>query len=89
MKLLVIYRPNSEHGRLTEEFIERFKSHGSSSEHVEAVNIDSREGSALATLYDIMQYPAILVLRNDGSPQKVWVGDNLPQIDEVQAYLIA
>jgi hypothetical protein len=50
------------------------------------LNIDTREGSATATLYDIMQYPAILVIQGDGGVQKVWQGERLPLMDEVAVY---
>jgi hypothetical protein len=84
MKVLVLYRPNSEHGRLTEEFIHEFQAR--SSGQLEVLSVDTREGSATATLYDIMQYPAIMVMQNDGGVQKIWQGDSLPLIDEVAAY---
>jgi len=86
MKVLILYRPNSEHGRLTEEFIHEYETRHQS-DHLEVLNIDTREGSAIATLYDIMQYPAILVLQTDGYVQKVWQGDSLPLMDEVASYV--
>jgi hypothetical protein len=85
MKIVVLYRPNSEHGRLVEEFIRNFQTR-QPDKHVDILNIDSREGSATASLYDIMQYPAILVLQSDGYMQKSWEGDSFPLIDEVLAY---
>ena len=85
MKVLVLYRPNSDHGRKVEEFIENFRSR-SSNERLEALNIDSREGDSMAKLYDVVSYPAVIVLRSDGSLQKCWQGSELPLIDEVQAY---
>lgn len=85
MKLLVLYRPDSEHGRRTEEFIRDYQSRHADG-HVEVLNIDSREGGAVATLYDIVQYPAILALQTDGSAHKIWQGDTLPLLDEVAAY---
>lgn len=85
MKVIVIYRPQSEHGRLTEEFIHNFQSRSDPS-RLEVLNIDTREGSATASLYDIMQYPAVLVIGFDGSLHKSWEGDSLPLIDEVAAY---
>jgi len=84
MKVVVLYRPNSEHGRLVEEFIHTYQSRGRGD--MEVINIDSREGGALANLYDIMEYPAILVLRDDGSLQKHWTGSSLPLADEIAAY---
>jgi hypothetical protein len=85
MKILVLYRPNSEHGRLIEEFIHEYERthHGG---RVEALSLDTREGSATATLYDIVQYPAIMVIQTDGNVQKIWQGDSLPLMDEVAAY---
>lgn len=85
MKVLILYRPDSEHGRSVEEFIHDFqRQHGS--HHLEILNIDSRDGIATASLYDIMQYPAILVIQNDGMIQKIWEGDALPLMDEVASY---
>lgn len=85
MKVLVLYRPNSEHGRVVEEFIHDFQSrHGE--ERLEVMNIDTRDGSATASLYDVMQYPAILVLQADGYLQKLWQGERLPMMDEVVSY---
>jgi hypothetical protein len=86
MKVLILYRPDSEHARLVEEFVHDFQRRHSS-EHLEVLNIDTREGSADATLYDVVQYPAILVIQNDGYIQRSWEGDVLPRIDEVAAYV--
>ena len=85
MKVLVLYRPNSEHGRLIEDFIHDYQQRHQPA-HLEVLSIDTREGSATATLYDIMQYPAILIVQADGGVQKVWQGDTLPLMDEVAAY---
>lgn len=85
MKVLVLYRPNSEHGRLVEEFIHDFQARHRD-ERLEVLNIDTRDGSATASLYDVMRYPAILVLQTDGYLQKSWEGDQLPMMDEVVSY---
>lgn len=88
MKVLVLYRPNSEHGRVVDEFIRNFQSQHQNS-RLEVLSVDSREGSATASLYDIMSYPAILVLQTDGMLQKSWEGDSLPLVDEVAGYVAA
>ncbi|MDB5164402.1 MAG: hypothetical protein JWL89_28 [Candidatus Saccharibacteria bacterium] len=85
MKVLVLYRPNSEHGRLIEEFIHDYQSRHVSG-RLEVLSIDTRDGMATATLYDVMQYPAILVLQDDGFLHKSWMGDSIPLLDEVAAY---
>ncbi len=58
--MLILYRPNSDHRRSVEEFMDAIKRRNDRIK-VESINVDSREGSATASLYDIMQYPAIMV----------------------------
>lgn len=85
MKVLVLYRPNSEHGRIVEEFIRDYQRAGHSG-RIEALNIDTRDGSAMAALYDVVQYPSIMVTRDDGSIVRAWQGDPLPLQNEIASY---
>lgn len=85
MKVLILYRPNSEHGRVVEEFVHDYQRQHQS-DRLEVLNIDTRDGSATAALYDVMQYPAVMVLRTDGYVQKLWQGETLPLMDEVASY---
>ena len=85
MKVLILYRPNSEHARQVEEFIRDYKNRHEEG-RIEVMDVDTRDGSATATLYGIMQYPAIMALRNDGSVLKEWEGDQLPLMDEIAYY---
>jgi hypothetical protein len=88
MKLIIMYRSRSDHGRQVEEFIREFKERYEAP-RVEVLDVDSREGVAMASLYDIMQYPAILATRNDGSVMNTWQGRDLPLLDEVAYYAMA
>ena len=85
MKLVVLYRPNSEHARKVEEFARDF-SHSHANKKLELVSLDTRDGASTATLYDVMQYPAVLVLKDDGQILKEWEGEMLPLINEVAYY---
>lgn len=86
MKVVILYRPRSEHASSVETFIHDFKYRHETS-RLEILDADSREGIAMATLYDVMSYPTILALRDDGSELKRWEGDMLPLLDEVAYYL--
>jgi hypothetical protein len=88
MKVVMLYRPNSEQGRPVEEFIREF-SRRYPDIKLETIDVDSREGTATATLYDIMQYPAIMVTQNDGTVQNIWQGETLPLMDDVAGYVHA
>jgi thioredoxin-like negative regulator of GroEL len=84
MKVVVLYRPSSEHSRKVEEFAHDLERRGSGK--VELVSVDTRDGSATASLYDVMQYPAVLALKNDGQLLKDWQGNTMPLLNEVSYY---
>lgn len=88
MKVLVLYRPNSEYARDVETFIRDFQfQHETDADKFEVVDVDTRDGVAMASLYDVMEYPAILVVSDDGQLTKSWTGANLPLMDEVAGYI--
>jgi len=90
MKLLVIYRPDAEYSRGMETFIHDFEhKHEGLGRRMEVLNADSRDGSAMMSIYDIFDHPAILVLQDDGRVIHQWVGKDLPLMDEVAAYFYA
>lgn len=84
MRVIALYRPNSEFARQTEMFARDLEH--SQGVKVELVNVDTREGTATATLYDAVQYPAIVVLAEDGHMQQMWQGSQLPLMSEVAGY---
>lgn len=84
MKVVILYRPQSEFARSVEEFahdIER-------QQNVvpELISLDTMQGADMAKLYDITQYPAVLVLRDGGGLLQVWMGERLPLMNEVAAF---
>ena len=85
MKMLVLYREKSEERRKVEEFVRDFTTRNREI-RVETLDLNTREGAAMANLYDMMQQPVILVTRDDGSLVSSWQGAQLPRIDEVAAY---
>lgn len=85
MKVVILYHPVSELARRIEEFAHDYERQVLG-QRIELVSIETRDGAATATLYDIVQYPAILAMRDDGELLKYWEGENLPLINEVAAY---
>jgi len=87
MKLLVIYRSDEEYSRSVEAFIHDFeRNHEGLGRRMEILDATSRDGSAMMSIYDIFEHPAILVLQDNGQVIHQWVGKNLPLMDEVAAY---
>jgi len=83
MKLLVLYRPNSEHARVIETFLRDFQREYTGGLAVEVQSLDTREGASTASIYDVVRYPGLLVLDNFGSVVRSWQGDELPQMAEI------
>lgn len=86
MKALILYRPESEHARAVDEFIREFSRRTNKS--IQLVDVDSVDGVSKAQIYDVMEYPAVVVTQDDGSYTKVWTGLPLPLINDVAGYLV-
>lgn len=81
----MLYRPNSDHARVVEEFAKDFSKHHTGGK-LNLVDLNTRDGSSTASLYDVMQYPAVLALTDDGQLIKEWEGERLPLMNEVAYY---
>ncbi len=86
VKLLILYRPNSEHESEVESYVRDFQRRYDVGRKIEMVSLNTRDGAATASLYDVVSYPAILVLGDDGSMVGFWQGTPLPLMDEVAGY---
>lgn len=85
MKAVILYHPRSEFARGVEEYARDFgKSRG---QPIELVSLETVEGSDMAKLYDIVRYPALLIIKDDGQLEKNWEGETLPLMDEVAGYI--
>jgi hypothetical protein len=87
MKLLIFYRPNSEHARNVETFMHDFRDQYPMDAKIEIMDLDTRDGAAMATLYDVLQYPALLATTDEGVLVRSWEGQMLPLMRDVAAYL--
>ena len=85
MRIVIVYRERSDHAREVEDWTREFSRR--TGEELEAVDPDTRDGADFCRLYDIVEYPTIVALRNNGELQDMWRGRPLPQINEVSAFL--
>jgi hypothetical protein len=86
VKLLILYRPESEHATTIESFVRDFQRMYEVGKRIELQSLNTRDGVATASIYDVVAYPAILALANDGSVLNIWQGLPLPLMDEVAGY---
>ena len=84
MRVVCVYRENSEHGREVTEWLETFDRR--IQKEVEIVDPDSVYGGDFVSAYDVVEYPTFLALDDNGAVLDQWRGTPLPRIDEVSYY---
>ena len=84
MKSIVVYRSDSEHGTTVENFMRDFTRQ--TGRTLETLDPDSPEGGEFCRTYDIVEYPSIIALSDDGKLQNFWPGIPLPMISEISYY---
>lgn len=83
MRVVVIYKNDSEHARDVIDFMRDLKHQ--TGYDLEEMDPDTREGADMCRTYDVVEYPSILALDSDGVMQTMWRG-MLPTISEVGYY---
>lgn len=84
MRVLVIYKRETDYGREVEDYITDFKRQ--TGHELEVIDPESPQGVSICTTYDLLEYPAILAMSDDGQMQALWKGLPLPAISEVSFY---
>jgi len=84
MKSIIIYKPESDHARAVEEYLRDFSSR--TGRELETIDPDSSEGAEMCRVYDIVEYPSVIALSDDGQLQNSWRGLPLPTISELSYY---
>lgn len=84
MRVVVVYRDDSEHGRAVTDFLHDF--HRQTGRTLETFSPDTPEGMGFCDTYDIVEYPTLVALSEGGELQTMWRGVPLPTISEVSYY---
>lgn len=84
MRIVVVYKDYSDHGREVREYIEDFERQ--TGLEVEVMDPDSGRNEFFLRAYDIVEYPTILVITDEGRLLQQWRGKPLPLFDEVAYY---
>ena len=81
MKLTVV--TSSENGPLDREALEMADSLVSEMDEINRVDWDDESSDAIKALYDVVESPALLLTREDGSLLELWQG-RLPTLSEIK-----
>ena len=86
MSVYVIYKQESDHAQPVEEFLHDFNRR--TSRTLETVDPESIEGAEMCRLYDIVEYPSVVAVSEEGQLLNLWRGLPMPLIDEVSYYVV-
>lgn len=87
MRIICIGREASDYGRMVDDWVREFERRTGA--EIENIDPDSSEGERLCRIYDVVEYPTIMALGEDGSLGAMWRGKTLPTFDEVTYWLNA
>jgi hypothetical protein len=85
MRVVVLYKEATDYARQVEEYIGDFKRQ--TGHELETMDPESTGGISFCEAYDILEFPTIVALSDDGHLQNQWRGLPLPTISEVSYYV--
>ena len=84
MRIVVVYKDHSDHGREVREYIEDFERQ--TGLKVEVMDPDSGRNEFFLRPYDVVEYPTFLAITDEGRLLQQWRGKPLPLFDEIAYY---
>ncbi|HEU0266394.1 MAG TPA: hypothetical protein VFQ70_02095 [Candidatus Saccharimonadaceae bacterium] len=84
MRVVVVYKDESDHAREVIDYLADYARQ--TGRELETIDPDTADGANFCQVYDIVEYPSIVALSDDGQLQNLWRGTPLPQISEVSYY---
>ena len=85
MRVVVIYKEETDYARQVTDYMRDFLRQ--TGHELETMNPESAEGISFTGTYDIMEFPTVVALSDDGRLQNMWRGLPLPTISEVSYYV--
>lgn len=84
MKVVIVYKDESDHARAVLDFLRDFKRQ--TGRDLETLNPESLQGEQFCRAYDIVEYPTVIAISDGSVMQNTWRGIPLPTISEVSYY---
>ncbi len=84
MRIICVYKDNEDYTRSVDEWLENFRRQ--TGRELEIMRPDDNVGFCEA--YDIVEFPTIIAIGNNGEVLNIWRGSVLPLINEVLYYVI-
>jgi hypothetical protein len=85
MRVVVVYKYESDHAREVLDYLRDFERQ--TGHKLETLDPESKDGADTCRAYDIVEYPTVVAISDDGHMQNMWRGRPLPTISEVSFYV--
>ena len=85
MKLTILWNEQTDYAREVREWTRDFVA-DTGKDNIINLDPETIEGERFAGVYDILQFPAVVVTDDDGRLLQMWKGTPMPQIDEVSYF---
>ena len=85
MKVVIVYKDESDHARTVLDFLRDFERQ--TGHTIETIDPETTAGGQFCQAYDIVEYPTVIALSDNSSMQNMWLGLPLPTISEVSFYV--
>jgi hypothetical protein len=87
MRVVIVWKDYTDYARDVTNWMREF--HRRTGKKLESLDPETKDGEGFARAYDIVQYPTIIAVSNDGREQKRWAGMPLPLMNEVSFYTMS
>ena len=84
MRVVIVWRDGQEYSRMVSDWLVDFERR--TGKVIESLDPDSIEGDQFVRSYDIVEFPTMIALGDDGRVLESWIGRRLPRFDEVSYY---
>lgn len=85
MRVVVVYKQRTDYTRQVDDWLFDFKR--LTARELETLDPETLPGISFCETYDIVEYPSVVALSDDGQLQNFWRGLPLPTLSEVSYYV--
>jgi hypothetical protein len=85
MKAVILYKPGAETDSQMQDYLREFTHR--TGKTIELIDVTSPRGVELAQLYDVLKYPALIAVEDNGTFVEAWPElDKWPTMNELTYY---
>jgi len=85
MRVVVVTKDNTDYARTVTDYLRDFKRQ--TGHDLEIIDPESPDGASFSRTYDIVEYPTMMAIADDGVMHNMWRGLPLPTLSEVSFYV--